>query len=61
MTRNQKYEQKQKGKGLKKVTLWIPDNSEIEIKQMVEFLIDNPDHILFMARSITTGRMKKAV
>ncbi|WP_418609231.1 hypothetical protein ACNSN2_18825 [Pseudoalteromonas sp. US3C1013] len=61
MTRNQKYEQKQKGKGLKKVTLWIPDNSEIEIKQMVDFLIDNPDHIPFMARSITTGRMKKAV
>ncbi|MEI8670358.1 hypothetical protein P4S65_20320 [Pseudoalteromonas sp. B131b] len=61
MTRNEKYEQKQKGKGLKKVTLWIPDNSEIEIKQMVEFLIDNPDHIPFMARSITTGRMKKAV
>lgn len=61
MTRNQKYEQKQKGKGLKKVTLWIPDNSEIEIKQMVEFLIDNPYHIPFMARSITTGRMKKAV
>lgn len=61
MTRNQKYEQKQKGKGLKKVTLWIPDNSEIEIKQMVEFLIGNPDHIPFMACSITTGRMKKAV
>ena len=61
MTRNQKYERKQKAKGLKKVTLWIPDDSEVEIKQMIEFLIDNPDHIPFMARSVITGRMKKAV
>ncbi len=61
MTRNQKYEQKQKSKGLKKVTVWIPDESEIEIKQMIEFLIDNPDHIPFMARNVKTGRMKKAI
>lgn len=61
MTRNQKYEKKQKDKGLKKVTLWIPDHSEVEIKQMIDFLIDNPDHIPSMARSIKTGRMKKAV
>lgn len=61
MTRNQKYESKQKNRGLKKVTLWVPHDSEIEIKQMVEFLIDNPNHIPFMARNINTGRMKKAI
>jgi len=61
MTRNQKYEKKQRDRGLKKVTLWIPDDSEVEIKQMIDFLIDNPDHIPFMARSVKTGRMKKAV
>lgn len=61
MTRNQKYEKKQRDRGLKKVTLWIPGDSEVEIKQMIEFLIDNPDHIPFMARSVKTGRMKKAV
>ncbi|KTF16887.1 hypothetical protein [Pseudoalteromonas sp. H105] len=61
MTRNQKYEKKQRDRGLKKVTLWIPDDSEVEIKQMIDFLIDNPDHIPFMARSVKTGRMKKAI
>jgi hypothetical protein len=61
MTRNQKYEQKQKSKGFKKITLWIPNDSEIEIKQMIDFLIENPDHIPYMARSVKTGRMKKAV
>lgn len=61
MTRNQKYEKKQRDRGLKKVTLWIPDDSEVEIKQMIDFLIDNPEHIPFMARNVKTGRMKKAI
>ena len=61
MTRNQKYEKKQRDRGLKKVTLWIPDDSEVEIKQMIDFLIDNPDHIPFMARRVKNGRMKKAI
>ncbi|MCG7546967.1 hypothetical protein [Pseudoalteromonas sp. Of7M-16] len=61
LTRNQKYEQKQKGKGLKKVTLWVPAGAEIEVKQMCEFLCENTDYIPFMARSLTTGKMKKAI
>lgn len=61
MSRNKRYEERKKAMGLKKVTLWVPVNSEIEFKQMAEFLCENPDHIPFMARSISTGRMKKAV
>jgi len=61
LSRNQKYEKKQKDKGLKKVTMWIPEQAEIEVKQMCEFLCDNPDFIPFMARSLTTGKMKKAI
>lgn len=61
LSRNQKYEKKQKDKGLKKVTMWIPEQAEIEVKQMCEFLCDNPNFIPFMARSLTTGKMKKAV
>lgn len=61
MNRNQKYEAKQRSLGLKKVTLWVPDSAEIEFKQMAQFLCDNPDYIPFMVRSVTTGKMRKAV
>ncbi|WP_462154550.1 hypothetical protein [Pseudoalteromonas piscicida] len=58
-TRNQRYEQKQKDRGLNKVTLWVPCQSEVEIRQMIEFLTENPDHIPYMARSLKTGKMRK--
>jgi len=61
LTRNQKYEKKRKDKGLKKATFWIPEKAEIEVKQMCEFLCENPNHIPYMARSLKTGRLKKAV
>ncbi|UML95622.1 hypothetical protein [Shewanella xiamenensis] len=61
MSRNQKYELKQRSRGLSKVTLWVPESSEIELKQMAQFLCENPDYIPFMVRSITTGKMRKAV
>ncbi|WP_462174331.1 hypothetical protein [Pseudoalteromonas xiamenensis] len=60
-TRNERYEQKQKNRGLKKVTVWIPETSEVEIKQMIEFLIEHKDHIPYMARSVKTGRLAKVV
>ncbi|WP_462163954.1 hypothetical protein [Pseudoalteromonas xiamenensis] len=53
--------QKQKNRGLKKVTVWIPETSEVEIKQMIEFLIEHKDHIPYMARSVKTGRLAKVV
>lgn len=59
MTRNQKYEAKKRAKGLIKKTFWIPEAAEIEVQQMVDFLIENPDHIPYMARSLKTGRMAK--
>ena len=61
LTRNQKYEKQRKNKGQKKVTFWIPEQAEIEVKQMCEFLCENPNHIPYMARSLTTGKMKKAI
>lgn len=60
-TKNQRYERAQREKGLKKVTLWIPEQSEIECRQMIEFLIEHRDHIPCMARSLKTGRLKKAI
>ena len=61
LTRNQKYEKQRKEKGQKKLTVWVPEKAEIEVKQMCEFLCDNPDFIPFMVRSLTTGKMKKAI
>lgn len=61
MSRNSKYELKQRSKGLKKLTLWVPVDSEVEFKSMADFLCHNRDHVPFMARSVITGKMKKAV
>ena len=60
-SRNSKYEDKKKAKGLKKITLWGPEHCEVEIKQIVEHCIDDRDCIPFMVRSLTTGRMAKGV
>ncbi|TMP30275.1 hypothetical protein CWB99_03025 [Pseudoalteromonas rubra] len=59
MTKNQRYEQKMKSQGLVKRTVWIPESQEIEIKQMIEFMIKNPGHIPAQVRNIKTGRFKK--
>lgn len=36
MSRNSRYEAKQKAQGLKKVTLWIPAERESEFKQLAD-------------------------
>lgn len=61
MTRNLAYEQRKRLQGLRKLTLWVPVESEIEFKSMADFLCSNRDHVPFMARSLVTGRLKKAV
>lgn len=61
LTRNQKYEKARKEKGQKKLTVWIPENAEIEVRQMCEFLCENPNHVPFMARCLVSGKMKKAI
>ncbi|MCG7563338.1 hypothetical protein [Pseudoalteromonas sp. McH1-42] len=58
-TKNQRYERKQKQKGLVKRTLWIPAGVEVEVKQMIQFLLENPDYVPAQARSLKTGRFKK--
>jgi len=61
MSRNSAYEHRKRSQGLRKLTLWVPVESEIEFKSMADFLCHNRDHVPFMARSLVTGRMKKAV
>jgi hypothetical protein len=61
MSRNKLYEQNKKAKGLKKVTIWIPDDAEAELKMVAEFCCENRGYIPFMVRSLKTGKMKKGV
>ena len=61
MSRNSDYEARQKAKGLKKVTVWIPDSSEVELKQVAQFCCENQEYFPFMVRSSVTGRMKKGI
>lgn len=61
MSRNSAYEHRKRSKGLRKLTLWVPIESEIEFKSMADFLCLNRDYVPYMARSLVTGRMKKAV
>ncbi len=57
-SRNSIYEQKKRNKGLKKITLWIPEHCEDDLKLMASICCDNQDLIPSTVRSVTTGRMK---
>lgn len=57
-SRNSTYEQKMRAKGLKKITLWIPDECADDLKLMASICCDNKDLIPSTVRSLTTGRMK---
>ncbi|GKT13063.1 MAG: hypothetical protein ISEC1_P2061 [Thiomicrorhabdus sp.] len=59
MSRNSEYEKRQKQRGLKKVTIWVPDDTVCEFKIMADFCVENRDHFPFMARSHKTGVMRK--
>ena len=50
-----------KAQGFVKRTYWVPPVAEVEMKQTAEFLRKNKDHVPYMARSLTTGRMAKCV
>ena len=58
MSRNSIYELKQKSKGLKKVTLWLPEDSADDFKLMASLCCDNSDLTPSTVRSLKTGRMK---
>jgi len=58
MSRNSIYENKMKSKGLKKITLWIPEDAADDLKLMASVCCDNKDYIPSTVRSIKTGRMK---
>lgn len=60
-SRNNKYEQNKKDSGLVKITVWIPEDAQIEFKQMANYCCENRGHIPFQVRSLITGIMRKAI
>ncbi|MDC5857400.1 hypothetical protein [Vibrio europaeus] len=57
MSRNAEYEQRQKDKGLKKITLWVPEDRDCEVKQAAQMMCDNEDLTINVLRSIATGKL----
>ncbi|WCP70102.1 hypothetical protein LYZ37_23160 (plasmid) [Vibrio tubiashii] len=57
MSRNSEYEQRQKDKGLKKITLWVPEDRDCEVKQAAQMMCDNEDLTINVLRSIATGKL----
>ncbi|PMK90848.1 antitoxin MazE-like protein [Vibrio lentus] len=57
MTRNKRYEQKMKAQGFKKVTLWIPEDRESDIKQAASVMCENENLTIGVLKNIETGRL----
>lgn len=55
--RNSEYEQRKKDKGLKKITLWVPEDKDCELKQAAQMMCDNQDLTISVLRSIATGKL----
>lgn len=56
MRRNSEYEKRQRDKGLKKVTLWVPEDREADIKQAVTMMVENDRLTLNALRDILSGK-----
>ncbi|WP_274015452.1 antitoxin MazE-like protein [Vibrio parahaemolyticus] len=57
MSRNTRYEQRMKERGLKKVTLWVPSDRESDIKQAASVMCDCENLTVGVLKDVNTGRM----
>jgi hypothetical protein len=58
MSRNSIYEAKQKEKGLKKITLWVPEESADDLKLMASICCENKKYYPSMIRNSKNGQLK---
>ncbi len=56
LSRNARYEQTQKDKGLVKVTLWLPEQVAPNFKLAASLCVDNSTLTLTGLRNVKTGR-----
>lgn len=40
LSRNQRYEQKMKAKGLRKMTLWVPEEAASDTAELMDYIKD---------------------
>lgn len=57
MSRNAQYETRMKEKGLKKITLWVPEDREYDIKQAASLMCSNEDLTINVLKSLESGRL----
>lgn len=57
MSRNSEYEQRKKEQGFKKVTVWLPEDRESDIKQAINELCENEHLTINVLRDLKTGRL----
>jgi len=56
LSRNARYEVRQREKGLKKTTVWIPEELEAEFKQLADVCANHPNISFNTLRDKNTGR-----
>ncbi|WP_064604208.1 hypothetical protein [Photobacterium sp. J15] len=56
MSRNAEYEARMKAKGLKKVTVWMPEDREADIRQAINMLVENDHLTLNSLRDVVSGK-----
>jgi len=57
-SRNAMYEQNMRDKGLKKITLWIPEHCADDLKLMATICCEDHNLIPSIVRNVKTGRIK---
>ena len=56
ISRNARYEQTQRDKGLVKLTVWVPASVAPDFKQAAAVLVSHRDYTVSSVRSMRTGR-----
>ena len=57
MSRNKEYEQRMKQKGFKKITIWIPEDRESDLKQAASAMCESKSLTIGVLKDVNTGRM----
>ncbi|MBN3492255.1 hypothetical protein [Vibrio neptunius] len=57
MSRNSEYEQRQRDSGLKKITIWVPEDRECDLKLAAKMMCEDENLTVSVLRNLITGRL----
>ncbi|MER2495632.1 hypothetical protein ABS858_06000 [Vibrio neptunius] len=57
MSRNSQYEQRQRDRGLKKITIWVPEDKECDVKEAAQRMCEDRDLTIATLRNLVSGRL----